>query len=296
MKLNLFFAYTVSSFIFAFTHAHTDQTSEKSTELPRSEMFLPPNGKLAPLQGKIINNRYYAPKNVFSCQADNFGESQYIAQDGLWNAAACVGFYNGKACFKKAEVIFMRDLEKTYADKSDLQDVFKHMGIGILEAVDNAQGIEILKEEMVGNNMLFVAISIEKMSVLRTPDGQYMSSTRGYLIFQEKDKLVLLSNQEPTLLGQEHTPKKHIEKLKNSILEFRKTFEFGSTPALATEKIDIDVTQPLRITQLIPRKASFAALPIEPAIPKDFIALSKRGEIDYAKGVYWGPKRIKSLF
>ena len=67
-----------------------------------------------------------------------------------------------------------------------------------------------------------------------------MSSTRGHLIFQDKDKLVVLSNQKVTLPGQKHTPKKHVEKLKADILEFRKTFEFGSIPTFpTTEKAEI---------------------------------------------------------
>ena len=126
----------------------------------------------------------------------------------------------------------MPEIEKKTLDEKALKDAFEGFGIGILKTVDNAQGIEVLKEEMMVGNMFFAAISVEKMSVLSVP------STRGYLVFQDKDKLVLLSNQEVTLPGQKHTPKKHIEKLKNDILEFKKTFEFGPIPYPPTEKAE----------------------------------------------------------
>ena len=45
-----------------------------------------------PLEGKIINKRYYAPKNVFSCRAEDFGQGFYYALDKLWDIAACVAF------------------------------------------------------------------------------------------------------------------------------------------------------------------------------------------------------------
>ncbi len=226
--------------ISASAYANTDKISEKSTELPRSEIFPPEDGKLPPLQGKIIDGRYYAPKNVFSCRAYDFREGAYTAQDGLLEQAACVGFYNAVADFKKAEVLFMPGIEKKTLDEKALKDAFEGFGIGILKTVDNAQGIEVLKEEMMAGNMFFAAISVEKMSVLKASNGRYMSSTRGYLIFQDKDKLVVLSNQEVTLPGKKHTPKKHVEKLKNDILEFRKTFEFGLIPiSPTTEKAEI---------------------------------------------------------
>ena len=74
------------------------------------------------------------------------------------------------------------------------------------------------------------------MSVLNASNGEQMASTRGYLVFQEKDKLVVLSDQRVTLPGQNHDPKKHIEKLEQDILEFKKTFEFGLIPTPSIEK------------------------------------------------------------
>jgi hypothetical protein len=146
------------------------------------------------------------------------------------NGAACVGFYSFYGNFKKAEVFFIPTVRKDL-DREALKDAFDRFGLGILKTVDDAQGVVILKEEIVENNILFIAISIGKTSFLRAPNKEYMSSTRGYLIFQEDDKLVMLSNQEVTLPWEKHTPKMHVEKLKRDILEFRKTFEFGSIPA-----------------------------------------------------------------
>jgi hypothetical protein len=201
---------------------------ETSADLPRSELF-------PPLQGTIINDRYYAPQNVFSCQADRFGANTYTSQDVLLDYAACVGFYSETGKFKTAEVIFMPGAEKKILDKNDLKDWFERLGIGILKDVDHAQGIEILTEELVDENMLFVAISVAKNSFLKTNNGEFIPSTRGYLVFQDGDKVAVLSNQILTLLLEPHTPRKHIETLKKDILDFRKTFEFGPLPQLPTE-------------------------------------------------------------
>lgn len=217
--------------------AATDQSKETTKDLPRDEMFPPEDGKILPLQGKISEGRYHAPKDVFSCQAYDFGEGRYTAQDGLLEQSACVGFYKSFVEFKKAEIIFLPGLEKRTWGEKEFKDVFEDFGIGILKSVDNAQGIIVLKEEMLGNNVFFAAISVEKMSVLKSPNGQHVPSTRGYLIFQDKDKVAVLSNQLVTLPGQKHEPKKHVEKLKQEILEFRETFEFGAIPESVIEKI-----------------------------------------------------------
>jgi hypothetical protein len=167
---------------FAICYANTNQIAEKPTKLRRSEIFPPEDGKLIPLQGKIVRGRYYAPKNVFSCQADDFGQGAYLAQDVLLEQAASVAFYSPIASFKNVEVLFMPGLEKKSLEREALKDAFDVVGIGILKTVDNAQGIEILTEEMVGNALFFSAISVEKMSVLKARNGEYMSSTRGYSV------------------------------------------------------------------------------------------------------------------
>ena len=233
------YKYFLSSLILlsASIFAATDESKETGKDLPRDEIFPPKDGKIPPLQGKISEGRYHAPQGVFSCQAYDFGEGSYTAQDGLLEQAACVGFYNALADFKKAEILLLPGLEKKTSDEKKLKSVFESFGLGILRTVDNAQGIEILKEEMLGDDMFFAAISVQKMSVLESPNGQRLPATRGYLIFQDKDKLAVLSNQLVTLSGQRHEPKKHIEKLKREILEFRKTFEFGAIPESVIEKM-----------------------------------------------------------
>jgi hypothetical protein len=54
---------------------------------------------------------------------------------------------------------------------------------------------------------------------------------------------------------------------------------------------DIDVTQPLRIHELIPREEIPSVLAIEPALPKDFIALGAKGDQNYCDWVYWGTEK-----
>jgi hypothetical protein len=216
--------------MFASTYANTNKISEKSTELSQPAIFPPQDGKYPPLQGKIADKRYYAPKNVFSCQAYDFGKETYIAQDVLLEQMACVSFYNAVGDFQQAMVIFMPGIEEKNLDEKALQHAFEAFGIGILKTVDQAQGIKVLQEEMMSGNMFFAAISVEKTSVLKAANGRHMSSTRGYLVFQDKDKLVVLITQKVTPLNQQHTPEKHIDKLTNDVLEFKKTFKFGPIP------------------------------------------------------------------
>lgn len=44
---------------------------------------------------------------------------------------------------------------------------------------------------------------------------------------------------------------------------------------------EIDVSQPLRIIQLMPRDTLTETLAIEPFLPENYIALSMSGKIDY---------------
>lgn len=181
-----------------------------------------------PINGKIIAGRYYAPENIFSCEADDFGQGKYISQDVVDNSFAVVAFYNSTGDFKKAEILNIPAPSKQGFDlKWHLMRAFDDLGIGVLKKVDNAQGIAILQEEMIEDNALFVAISVEKNSFLKTAEGRYLPATRGYLIFYEKNRLVVLSNQHATI-SENHMPEKHIENLRRDILNFRKTFEFNS--------------------------------------------------------------------
>ncbi len=216
--------------------AATNQSSKKTSELSHGGVFPPANGKILALQGRIENGHYHASKNVFSCQAYDFGQSTYLAQDVLMEEAACVGFYNTQGDFIKAEIFFLPSLEKENLDKRAFKDIFESFGIGILKEVDNAEGIEYLREEITEDNMFFSAISIKKMSVLKTSSGESMASTRDYLLFKDKDKLVMLSNQKVTLPGQKHIPEKHIEKLRREIFEFKTTFKFGPIPAIENDE------------------------------------------------------------
>ena len=59
---------------------------------------------------------------------------------------------------------------------------------------------------------------------------------------------------------------------------------------------EIDVSQPLHISELIPSSSGFITLAIEPAVPKNFTALCKGREVNYADHVYWGPKEVLEAF
>lgn len=66
---------------------------------------------------------------------------------------------------------------------------------------------------------------------------------------------------------------------------------------LAYTSDEIDVTQALRIHQLMPPEKLTFHFAIEPAVPNDFIAQSPNGDIDYSDWVYWGsPEALKAFF
>ncbi len=213
-----------------FNECHIEEQCMQNTN-SKSGVFRYKEEKTYSLQGKILDNRYYAPKNVFSCQADDYGIGKYISQDVLTDQYAIVGFYSREGHFKKAEVVFLPGLEAT---EKLLKKIFDDFAIDILEKVDHAEGIEILQHEMQKDNLLFTAISIPKMSVLTDSYGNSLSSTRSYLTFIERDMVVLLSNQYVTPFNEKHDPQIHIKNLKQDILDFRKTFEFGATPLAKT--------------------------------------------------------------
>ncbi len=59
---------------------------------------------------------------------------------------------------------------------------------------------------------------------------------------------------------------------------------------------EIDVTQEVRIQQLISPDRYAFFLGVEPAIPKDFIALDPQGGTDYGDWVYWGPQDVLKAY
>ncbi|MCH9617103.1 MAG: hypothetical protein SP4CHLAM5_04530 [Chlamydiia bacterium] len=70
----------------------------------------------------------------------------------------------------------------------------------------------------------------------------------------------------------------------------------GCTLSAAEE---IDVSQTLHIEELMPRRDQVTFIAIDPAIPREYVALSKSGKINYFGGewVYWGPEEVlKSYF
>jgi len=215
-------------------NANIHQDTKEPVAFPCPEIFTIEKGKLLPLEGKIINGRYHAPQGVFSCHADDFGEGEHIAQDTLLEHSAYAGFYSSEGNFKRVEVAFIPMLGEKVVNKNALQKAIENTPL-ILKTVEHPQGVKNVHEEMI-DDMLFEVISIEKLPSLKTPNGEYMPTTRGHLVFKEKDKLVMLTNQIVTLPGQEHTPKQHIEILKQDILKFRKTFEFGPIPVSASRE------------------------------------------------------------
>ncbi|MBS0628415.1 MAG: hypothetical protein JSS09_09425, partial [Verrucomicrobia bacterium] len=135
-----------------------DRPMEKSEDPPSSEVFSPKNRKVC-LQGKIVNGRYYSPKKVFSCRAEDYGLGEYISQDRLEDQFACVGFYHPVGDFKRAEMMLLPVLEKKKLEGKDIKHLFYGFGMDVLKTVDSAQDLEILEEEMLEDNMLFVAVS-----------------------------------------------------------------------------------------------------------------------------------------
>ncbi|MBS0622195.1 MAG: hypothetical protein JSR80_04465 [Verrucomicrobia bacterium] len=198
-----------------------------------------------PLAGKVVEGRYYAPNNMFSCQFNALGEEKYKAGDefldkkavatmfpdqagdGDWGIVSAI-FFDAVGNYKRADVF---DLGWEKLDGKVLKEAFEAFGIEALEAFEEAKGIERLSEEMIGDEMFFVALSIKNTGLLKEFYGRDMPSTRGYLVFQDGDKLILLVNQRVTLTGKSQAPGQHEEDLKNELLNFKKTFEFDLVPA-----------------------------------------------------------------
>jgi hypothetical protein len=237
-KINLNYLFLLSTLISTHVFANIDQNPPNPSEPSRDAIAYSTGDESRPFRGKIVAGRYHAPKDIFSCRAYDFDEGSYTAQDSVHEHTIYIGFFNILSDFKEATITFMPELENQTLGKEELRKAFKDAGITFLKTVDKAQGIEILKEEMVEDNMFFAAVSVEKTPLVISPEGDYMASTRGYLIFQIKDKLVILINQRVTPPGHKHNPKWHIEKLKQDILEFRKTFEFSSIPYDFTTILD----------------------------------------------------------
>lgn len=221
--------------IAAQSNAETDQKLGQYKKSSSESASSSESYKFRSLQGEISKGRYYAPHGIFSCQAFDFGEVEYKFQDVLIDGAASVGFYDSAGNFKKAKVLFDLGLEKKSFDEETHKLVCNRLRTGILDAEEALEGVDVLAEEMINGYMYFVAISIKKVLALTSSNGEHMSSTRGYLTFVDKDKYVLLSNQEVSLPGKRHNPKNQIKKLKREILEFRKTFEFGSMPVVLSD-------------------------------------------------------------
>ncbi|MBS0621483.1 MAG: hypothetical protein JSR80_00780 [Verrucomicrobia bacterium] len=206
-----------------------------------------------PLEGKVVGERYYAPNNMFSCQFNAIGEEKYKAGDafldkkaiatmfpdqagdGDWGIVSAI-FADSAGNYKRADIY---DLGWEQLDEKALKEAFEACGIETLEMFEEAKGIERLSEEMIGDDMFFVALSIKNTGLLKGFYGRDMPLTRGYLVFQHDDKLILLVNQRVTLTGKSQPPGQHEEDLKNELLEFKKTFEFDLVPAIGcVEKAD----------------------------------------------------------
>lgn len=192
-----------------------------ATEVKDSDFVIAPGSKN--LFGKIVKGRYYSPDKLFSCKANDFGEGQYISQDGFTDNTVSLGFYNSDGDFQRAEMIILAN-DKRVLNNQELETFFYDLGIGILETVDDAKGIEILQKEVINENILFFALSIQSTCYFHS-----LPLTRGYLAFQEKDKLVLLCSQLVTMPGESHKPELHIQKLKEDLFAFKDTFEFDLT-------------------------------------------------------------------
>lgn len=59
---------------------------------------------------------------------------------------------------------------------------------------------------------------------------------------------------------------------------------------------EINVSQPLRIDDFIPRKNLFCVLAVEPALPEDFVSYSETNTLDYLKFLYWGKKEVITAY
>lgn len=183
---------------------------------------------LRQLNGQVIEGKYHSSKNVFSCDTSVFGKKYTASQDRLDEDCAAAAFYD-EGNFNKIEIIKSPGIEKRDTSKEILKGAFDCFVIGILNEVDHAEGINILSEEVLeieGCQVLFVAISVKKTDFSKK-DGQNFELTRGHLIYVEKDKVVVLSNQIASLQPSKEDHKNKIALLKEEILRFMKSVSFN---------------------------------------------------------------------
>lgn len=199
----------------------SEKTVTNTTQLLYSDMKNP-----FKLHGHISENQYYSEKNLFSCQVQDFGRGSYIANDITLDDMSGVIFYHPSGHFKKAEVISMPVIKTKSLNKEDLQQAFETFGVGLIKAVDQAKGIQILQQKILSNGALFSLLSVDSIRSLKEFNVIPIPAIIAYLIYKEQDKLIILSYQKATPFNENPPTEVLTETMKQDILAFKETFVF----------------------------------------------------------------------
>lgn len=248
----LFFATTV--------HAVSAQSSRKSLEYPEEVAQ-------RVLKGKIIEGRYYDPKDSFSCKVVTYGSEYCLIQEDLEDNAFGVCFFSLEGDFTRVVMGVSPDLEKDvletnvkYSDGGTSSTEFFSFqrddeGYIVVDKLpiskmpvretwvknaskmkcynvqDDEEGQKLLLEKLYDDDLIdgeaFFFFSIKKSIVLGDPSKQ-RRITRAYMRFREKDTLGIICSQKVTPEGCRHNPKRHLKGLKKNLVEFRKTLKLES--------------------------------------------------------------------
>lgn len=209
------------------TYADTDEISQKLIA-SQETVFSFKNERSKLFRGEILNGRYNAPDNIFSCKADSFGEDDYLIYEWLDGDCARVGFYSPAGDYKLASIVFIPGLEEKKSDPKAISGASERFKIKVFNFEEDCEGMTLLTNEMIGDEMHFLSVSFDKVPLLGKP-GKYVSATKAYLVFLDKDYYVLLSNQKTRDPRRLYTPKMHVNRLKKELIAFKKSFQFSST-------------------------------------------------------------------
>ncbi len=179
-------------------------------------------GDGAGLLGKAVNDRYCAPENTFSCQRLDYGDSRWCISDSITDdRRVSVDFSTAEGDFIRAEVELFSEGDLPIYDEELLKAYFHKSVLDCYRTSLEVEESTILSEEMINDRMLFVVVAVERHA------KQSMPATACFLVLQEGNKLVVISNLETLKERFFGGHVNQIDELKKELQSFASTFDFA---------------------------------------------------------------------
>lgn len=187
--------------------------------------------KQLPLQGKIIEDRYYDPTRTYSVAVMSEAFNRIITEENHPSTnSSAVWFQNDFGMLHKVEVL--RGVKPTYLEMASLETQYSCFIEGLYDIiVKQAPGTKVLEKREIEVQ----GIGRVSAGVLFIPEGSTLTcletmkrndSFRAYLVSYDGDDLVIVCVQEPFGPGPfPRDEEKANERLINSAVEFRKTYK-----------------------------------------------------------------------